>query len=124
MTCLGAVMSEAIVHHYGRDELLRRLAHPFWFQSFGAVMGMDWHASLRSPLRRLAHRYSFQDRTDQVKSSLRRATHDGDGSSSTLIDAYVAFSRALRKPWRKSCIGIVCVTTGPGSTRRRAVRSR
>jgi hypothetical protein len=39
MTCLGAVMSEAIVHHFGRDELLRRLAHPFWFQSFGAVMG-------------------------------------------------------------------------------------
>jgi hypothetical protein len=39
------VISEAIVHHYGRDELLRRLAHPFWFQSFGAVMGMDWHSS-------------------------------------------------------------------------------
>jgi hypothetical protein len=31
MTRLGAVISEAIVHHYGRDELLRRLAHPFWF---------------------------------------------------------------------------------------------
>jgi hypothetical protein len=45
MTRLGAVMVEAIVHHYGRDELLRRLAHPFWFQSFGAVMGMDWHSS-------------------------------------------------------------------------------
>src|SRR4030088_403885 len=45
MTRLGAVMSEAIVHQYGRDELLRRLAHPFWFQSFGAVMGMDWHSS-------------------------------------------------------------------------------
>jgi hypothetical protein len=45
MARLGAVMSQAIVHHYGRDELLRRLAHPFWFQSFGAVMGMDWHSS-------------------------------------------------------------------------------
>ena len=45
MTRLGAVMTEAIVHHYGRDEFLRRLAHPFWFQSFGAVMGMDWHSS-------------------------------------------------------------------------------
>ena len=45
MTRLGAVMAEAIVLHYGRDELLRRLAHPFWFQSFGAVMGMDWHSS-------------------------------------------------------------------------------
>ena len=45
MTRLGTVISEAIVHEYGRDELLRRLAHPFWFQSFGAVMGMDWHSS-------------------------------------------------------------------------------
>ena len=45
MTRLGAVISEAIVHHYGRDELLRRLAHPFWFQSLGAVMGMHWHSS-------------------------------------------------------------------------------
>src|SRR4051812_25239841 len=45
MTRLGAVITQAIVHHYGRDELLRRLAHPFWFQSFGAVMGMDWHSS-------------------------------------------------------------------------------
>jgi hypothetical protein len=45
MTQLGAVICEAIIHHYGRDELLRRLAHPFWFQSFGAVMGMDWHSS-------------------------------------------------------------------------------
>ena len=45
MMRLGAVISEAIIHHYGREELLRRLAHPFWFQSFGAVMGMDWHSS-------------------------------------------------------------------------------
>src|SRR6476646_4995134 len=45
MARLGRVIAEAIVHHYGRDELLARLAHPFWFQSFGAVMGMDWHSS-------------------------------------------------------------------------------
>src|SRR3954451_20474593 len=45
MTRLGAVMTQAVVHHYGRDEMLRRLANPFWFQSFGAVMGIDWHSS-------------------------------------------------------------------------------
>ena len=45
MARLGAVMTEAILHHYGRDEFLRRLANPFWFQSLGAVMGMDWHSS-------------------------------------------------------------------------------
>jgi len=45
MTRLGVVIAQAVIHHYGRDEFLRRLAHPFWFQSFGAVMGMDWHSS-------------------------------------------------------------------------------
>src|ERR1700716_3639240 len=45
MATLGAIVCQAICHHYGRDEFLRRLAHPFWFQSFGAVMGMDWHSS-------------------------------------------------------------------------------
>lgn len=45
MAALGAVVCQAIVLHYGRDEFLQRLSHPFWFQSFGAVMGMDWHSS-------------------------------------------------------------------------------
>jgi hypothetical protein len=45
MSSLGAIVVQAIVHHYGRDEFLRRLSQPFWFQSFGAVMGMDWHSS-------------------------------------------------------------------------------
>jgi uncharacterized protein len=45
MALLGAIICQAIVHHYGRDEFLQRLSHPFWFQSFGAVMGMDWHSS-------------------------------------------------------------------------------
>ena len=45
MTRLGTLIAEAIIHHEGRDAFLARLAHPFWFQSFGAVMGMDWHSS-------------------------------------------------------------------------------
>jgi uncharacterized protein len=45
MSALGAIITQGVVHHYGRDEFLRRLSHPFWFQSFGAVMGMDWHSS-------------------------------------------------------------------------------
>lgn len=44
MTRLGAVISGAIVI-ITREEFLRRLAHPLWFQSFGTVMGMDWHSS-------------------------------------------------------------------------------
>src|SRR5258707_10134422 len=45
MSKLGAIIAEAICAEYGPDEFLRRLANPFWFQSFGAVMGMDWHSS-------------------------------------------------------------------------------
>src|SRR6201997_1167046 len=45
MSRLRAVMAEAVVHPSGRDEFIRRLPNPFWFQSFGAVMGMDWHSS-------------------------------------------------------------------------------
>jgi hypothetical protein len=45
MAELGRVVVEAIAHEYGRTEVLRRLSNPFWFQSFGAVMGMDWHSS-------------------------------------------------------------------------------
>jgi uncharacterized protein len=45
MAALARVIAEAIIDQYGRQELLRRLANPFWFQSFGAVMGMDWHSS-------------------------------------------------------------------------------
>jgi len=45
MALLAGVLVEAMVLEYGRAELLRRLAHPFWFQSFGALIGMDWHSS-------------------------------------------------------------------------------
>ncbi len=45
MSRLGLAIVEVILADYGKDEVLRRLADPFWFQSFGAVMGMDWHSS-------------------------------------------------------------------------------
>src|SRR6201994_4221876 len=49
MATLGAIICQAIIHHYGPDEFLSRLSQPFWFQSFGAVMGMDWHSSGITP---------------------------------------------------------------------------
>jgi hypothetical protein len=45
MTLLGRAITESIINEYGTQEILRRLSDPFWFQSFGAVMGMDWHSS-------------------------------------------------------------------------------
>ena len=45
MTKLGTAITETIVHDYGTSAFLSRLSDPFWFQAFGAVMGMDWHSS-------------------------------------------------------------------------------
>src|SRR6266480_6141411 len=30
---------------FGREEVLRRLSDPYWFQAFGCVLGFDWHSS-------------------------------------------------------------------------------
>jgi hypothetical protein len=45
MTALGTAITETIVRDYGTSAFLTRLSDPFWFQAFGAVMGMDWHSS-------------------------------------------------------------------------------
>ena len=45
MMVLGTLITESLVENFGPDEVLVRLSDPLWFQSFGAVMGMDWHSS-------------------------------------------------------------------------------
>ena len=45
MERLGTAIAESVIHHYGAAAFLTRLSDPFWFQAFGAVMGMDWHSS-------------------------------------------------------------------------------
>ena len=45
MKNLGTLIVESIIQNYGKREVLVRLSDPMWFQSFGAVLGMDWHSS-------------------------------------------------------------------------------
>lgn len=45
MMVTGTLIVESIIQNYGVDEVLVRLSDPLWFQSLGAVMGMDWHSS-------------------------------------------------------------------------------
>jgi hypothetical protein len=45
MARLGLAVTEVLLTEFGKEEVLRRLSDPFWFQSLGAVMGMDWHSS-------------------------------------------------------------------------------
>lgn len=45
MMVMGSLIVESIIENRGTEEVLVRLSDPLWFQSFGAVMGMDWHSS-------------------------------------------------------------------------------
>lgn len=45
MSLLGGAITEAIVMEYGKAALIQRMSDPFWFQSLGCVLGMDWHSS-------------------------------------------------------------------------------
>lgn len=45
MAKLGKAIVEEILADQGKNALLSKLSDPFWFQSLGAVMGMDWHSS-------------------------------------------------------------------------------
>src|SRR6187431_1056015 len=45
MSQLGLSITETILVEYGKDTFLQKMSDPFWFQSLGAVMGMDWHSS-------------------------------------------------------------------------------
>ena len=41
--CLPIV--ESILQERGAKDFLSRMSNPYWFQSFGAVIGMDWNSS-------------------------------------------------------------------------------
>ncbi|MEM6262785.1 MAG: DUF763 domain-containing protein [Bacteroidota bacterium] len=45
MRKLSLAIVEAILTEYGHAGFLSRMSDPFWFQSFGAVIGMDWNSS-------------------------------------------------------------------------------
>lgn len=45
MKTLASSLSKILVEEHGTREFLKRLADPLWFQSFGCVLGFDWHSS-------------------------------------------------------------------------------
>lgn len=45
MKNLAKQISEIIIEEHSDNELLKRLSDPYWFQSFGCVLGFDWHSS-------------------------------------------------------------------------------
>ncbi len=45
MTKLAQEITTIIVNEYGKDEFLRRISDPHWFQALGCALGYDWHSS-------------------------------------------------------------------------------
>lgn len=45
MVKLSRAISEVIIDEYGRDEFLRRITDPHWFQALSCTIGFDWHSS-------------------------------------------------------------------------------
>ncbi len=45
MVKLGKSIAEIIILEYSKDEFLKRISDPFWFQAFACVLGYDWHSS-------------------------------------------------------------------------------
>ena len=45
MVKLSLPIVESIIIEYGKKEFIKRLSDPYWFQSFGSVIGMDWNSS-------------------------------------------------------------------------------
>src|SRR6201996_1628425 len=93
MAKLGLAVAETIVMDYGTDEFIRRLSDPFWFQSLGAVMGMDWHSS---------------GITTSVMGALKRAINP----LSRELGIYICGGKGNASRQTPAEIGKVCESTG------------
>src|ERR687889_1139630 len=78
MVKLAREITIHIAAEYGSDEMLRRLADPFWFQAFGCVLGFDWHSSgvtttvtgaLKEGIKGLEHELGFYAQGGKGKTS-------------------------------------------------------
>jgi len=45
MKIIGKEITEAIILEFGKEEYLKRISDPFFFQALGCVMAFDWHSS-------------------------------------------------------------------------------
>ncbi len=45
MVSLSEAILEFLALEFSREEILRRLSDPFWFQALGCALGFDWHSS-------------------------------------------------------------------------------
>ncbi len=45
MVELSGAISHVVIQEYGREEFLRRLTDPYWFQALACTIGFDWHSS-------------------------------------------------------------------------------
>jgi len=45
MVNLSSQISKLIIQEFGKEEFLRRISNPYFYQALGCVVGFDWHSS-------------------------------------------------------------------------------
>lgn len=45
MVKMARAITEAVLADYDKEEFVRKVSDPYWFQALGSVLGMDWHSS-------------------------------------------------------------------------------
>jgi hypothetical protein len=45
MVKLSSQISKLIIQEFGKEEFLKRISNPFFYQALGCVVGFDWHSS-------------------------------------------------------------------------------
>ncbi len=45
MVKLSGAITEVLIYEFGKNEFIRRIANPFWFQALACTIGFDWHSS-------------------------------------------------------------------------------
>ncbi|MDI6709522.1 MAG: DUF763 domain-containing protein [Bacillota bacterium] len=107
MKNLAAALIEIMVLENGTEEVLRRLADPFWFQAFGCVLGFDWHSSGLTTTVTGALKEALRDRAPDLglfvcggKGGTSRRTPDeiaawGERSALTLDPGVLAFASRM-----------------------------
>ncbi|MGQ9587037.1 MAG: DUF763 domain-containing protein [Thermoplasmata archaeon] len=99
MVNLSGAIAEAVVDEHGKEEFLRRIADPLWFQAFSCALGFDWHSSGTTTVTCGALRCGLERANVGIRLSGGKGIHSKEaigGISSAADDGFLSSSVADR----------------------------
>jgi hypothetical protein len=93
MKLLAREISLAILINFGKEEFYNRLSDPLWFQSFGCVLGFDWHSSGLTTVTTGALKEGLKDESRRIGVFL--AGGKGKSGLNTPFDIEATYERGL-----------------------------